>query len=480
MKNLVTNTASLVFAVLFVSAALSRPSIALTIVNDNNPAFVYSLNSNINTPTSNWAYLPASNDYGGDEHSTNGARQGPAYQGASVSFTFTGTQVTWYGKKGPNYGYASVKLDFGQATIVNNYNSREIDQTALASFSGLANTFHVITINVLHQTQGSDYFQTVDYFTTDGVAVPLSKGTAAGWQNVHSLDFNPSVPDCPEGQGYINAAGWTCYGYLASDISGGQFWGGKAGATVTYTYTGSLIEMYGRPDAENGYFTVSIDGKAYGTYDANLGNVDDDMFNGILMFAAQTSNSTHTITVTTTGTNDGYYNASGNGTSGNLLQLDEFVSFGGNGSSPTPPPTPGSCQYQGAPQGPANQAPVTRSQSDGDGNLWDAGSILWSNNPAIILYPTVEDNLSQKFVWTQKSPGYTVCSSHSGEGCALNSNGSLIQGPTGDIFQMLAGTTSNSVTILDVTACGYVQRPSPEHGLTLGSTPTNWFIIGSN
>src|ERR1700691_1237463 len=101
MKNLVTNTASLVFAVLFVSAALSRPSIALTIVNDNNPAFVYSLNSNINTPTSNWAYLPASNDYGGDEHSTNGARQGPPYQGGGASFTFTETQVTLYGKKGP-------------------------------------------------------------------------------------------------------------------------------------------------------------------------------------------------------------------------------------------------------------------------------------------------------------------------------------------------------------------------------------------
>src|SRR6202012_3114866 len=98
------------------------------------------------------------------------------------------------------------------------------------------------------------------------------------------------------------------------------------------------------PDAENGYYTVYIDCADNGTYDANLGDIDDDAFNGVMMFAASfPSGGTHTIEVVTNGTNNGYYNASGNGTSGNLLQMDEFVSFAGSGSTPPPP---SGCQDQ--------------------------------------------------------------------------------------------------------------------------------------
>jgi hypothetical protein len=180
--------------------------------------------------------------------------------------------------------------------------------------------------------------------------------------------------------------------------------------------------MYGRPDAENGYYTVYVDGEDNGTYDANLGDIDDDEFNAVMMFAASfPGGGTHTIDVVTTGTNNGYYNASGNGTSGNLLQMDEFVSFVGSGSTPPPPPPPppSGCQYQVSPQGSPNQPPYNLSLSDGQGNLWDAGLILSSSNSDIILYPAVSGNMSQDFVFTQVSPGYTICSSHPGEGCAL-------------------------------------------------------------
>jgi hypothetical protein len=163
-----------------------------------------------------------------------------------------------------------------------------------------------------------------------------------------------------------------------------------------------------------------------------------------------------------------------------LLQMDEFVSFVGSGSTPPPPPPPSGCQYQVSPQGSPNQPPYTLSLSDGQGNLWDAGSILSSSNPDIILYSKVPGNMSQDFVFTQVSPGYTICSSHPGEGCALASNGNLIQGPTGDIFQMLGGTAPGSNHILDVTACGFVQTPSPGSGITIGSTPENWYPTTPN
>ena len=459
-----------------------------TIVNDNDPSIVYSLATNITTPTSNWSYFGPgiSEDYGGDEHSTNMARPGPAYQGASVSITWTGTSITWYGKMGPNYGEVRVALESnsgGTAPFVfSAYNPTLLSQHANVTMTAPAG-MHVLTINLLNATQGSDRWQTIDYFSiTGGGPVALSQGSTANWKNLQSMAFNPAVPSCPDGVGYSNPNGWTCYGYLASDLSGGQFWGGTAGANISYTFTGNLVEMYGRPDAENGFYTVYVDGENNGTYDANLGDIDDDEFNAVMMFAASfPSGGTHTIDVVTTGTNNGYYNASGNGTSGNLLQMDEFVSFVGSGSPPPPPPPPPSgCQYQVSPQGSPNQPPYTLSLSDGQGNFWDAGSILSSSNTSIILYPKVPSNMSQDFVFTEMSPGYTICSSHPGEGCALASNGNLIQGPTGDIFQMLGGTAPGSNHILDVTACGFVQVPSPNSGITIGSTPENWFPTNPN
>jgi hypothetical protein len=478
---------SVLFVTVLLSAAVqTMVGMAQTIVNDNDPSVVYSLATNITTPTSDWQYGSGnSEDYAGDEHSTNMARPGPAYQGASVSITWTGTSITWYGKMGPNYGEARVALESnsgGTASLIfNAYNPTELSQHANVTMTAPAG-MHVLTINLLNATQGSDHWQTIDYFSiTGGGAVALSQGSTASWKSLQSMVFNPAVRTCAEGVGYVNVNGWTCYGYLASDLSGGQFWGGEAGATISYTFTGNLIELYGRPDAENGYYTVYVDGGDSGTYDANLGDIDDDEFNAVMMFAAKfPGGGTHTIKLVTTGTNNGYYNASGNGKSGNLLQMDEFVSFVEGGSTPPPPPPPSGCQYEVSPQGPANQPLATFSLSDSRGNSWDAGSILWSSNPDIILYPVVRGNMSQDFVVTQKSPGYTICSSHPGESCALNSNGKLIQGPTGDIFQLLGGTASGSNYILDVTACGYVQRPSPDSGITIGSTPANWYLTNPN
>ena len=147
--------------------------IGQTIVNDNDPSIVYSLATNITTPTSDWSYFGPgiSEDYGGDEHSTNMARPGPAYQGASVSITWTGTSITWYGKMGPNYGEVRVALESnsgGTAPFVfSAYNPTELSQHANVTMTAPAG-MHVLTINLLNATQGSDRWQTIDYFSITG------------------------------------------------------------------------------------------------------------------------------------------------------------------------------------------------------------------------------------------------------------------------------------------------------------------------
>jgi hypothetical protein len=468
----------------FLSALLSGSAMPVvaqqTIVNDNDPAVVYSLGSNITTPTSNWNYFSGNDvDYNRDEHSTNVARYGPAsaWQGASVSVTWYGTSITWYGKMGPSYGEAKVSLEVGSGVapvIFNAYNPTELDQHANVTMTAPAGV-HVLTISLLDATQGSDHVQTVDYFSViGGGALPLSQGSVAGYYqwNSGALAFNKlGGPSCPYGGGNnIN-----CYGYLASDLSGGQFYTDTTGDSITWKFTGSLAEIYGRPDAENGFFGVTIDGTSYGPVDESYGNNDDDTNNGVLIFAAQVPNGNHSLTIANLGYNNGYY-----AENSNMLQIDQFVAFttgnsGGGGGTPA-----GTCQYQKPPQGSAGQAPLVLSTANGTAGYWDAGSILWSNNPQVIVYPKVNGNGSQDFTWTQKSPGYTVCSNNGTNLCLANQGGNLINARVGDTFQLLPGSSGTSYYVLDVTACSYVENSSTGQAITLGSSPSNWYFSGPN
>jgi hypothetical protein len=159
MNRLLRIASMLAFAVLLVSGAVAMPGWAQTIVNDNDPSVIYSLSTDTTTPTSDWSYYSGIlRDYDGNEHSSNFSRPGTAYQGASVSITFTGTTITWYGKKGPRYGYAIAGLETGAFVQFNGYNAIEIDQNANVTLSAPYG-YHVLTIKLLHQTQGSDYYQ---------------------------------------------------------------------------------------------------------------------------------------------------------------------------------------------------------------------------------------------------------------------------------------------------------------------------------
>jgi hypothetical protein len=84
---------------------------------------------------------------------------------------------------------------------------------------------------------------------------------------------------------------------------------------MSWTFSGAMVQVFGRPDSENGPFDVYIDNKYRQTVNGTFGTVDDDTLNGALMVVvAGLGGGQHTITLVNTG-------------NGRALQIDEFRSY---------------------------------------------------------------------------------------------------------------------------------------------------------
>jgi GH25 family lysozyme M1 (1,4-beta-N-acetylmuramidase) len=110
-----------------------------------------------------WRTVSKSSAYGGSyvaEH----------LEGASASFSFMGTQVTWFTLTGPAQGKASVVIDGHARGTFNQYSSTVHTKVAHV-FSGLAKGTHTITVRVLGQVGApgaSDTQVAIDAFRAGG------------------------------------------------------------------------------------------------------------------------------------------------------------------------------------------------------------------------------------------------------------------------------------------------------------------------
>ena len=126
-----------------------------------------------------WRTVSKSGTYGGSyvtEH----------LEGASASFSFMGTQVTWYTITGPTQGKASVSIDGHVRGTFNQYASTVHTKVAHA-FRGLANGAHTITVRVLGQVGApvaSDTQVVIDAFRAGG-KTSLTPALDPAWRNVH-------------------------------------------------------------------------------------------------------------------------------------------------------------------------------------------------------------------------------------------------------------------------------------------------------
>lgn len=276
-------------------------------INDTDAAIIYSRGDG---KTQNWDHFqPAPENYQQDEHSSRFVRGGGPVSGVGVVVNFNGTGITWIGKKGPQYGKASYSIDGGPAQTVDNYKSAEMSQNANITVGGLAAESHVLSISLLDQKNAasSGYWQTIDAFSVEGSFLNPSQATIAGY-NSPELKFSGTWHSGRVSDG--------------SDLSGGHYWSNEAKASMSWTFVGSLIEVFGRPDYEDGYMDVYIDTnpKPVASVNAHWGSTDDDTLNAYMLFAKKLTPGQHTIKLVVAGKHD-------SSARDNYVQVDELVAF---------------------------------------------------------------------------------------------------------------------------------------------------------
>ncbi|MDP9386901.1 MAG: Ig-like domain-containing protein [Actinomycetota bacterium] len=179
--------------------------------------------------------------------------------GASASYAFSGTAVTWYTLTGPNQGTARVAIDGVDQGSFDLYAKRATYKVA-RSFSGLAAGAHTITVTVTGQKApaSTDTLVAVDAFAV-GRSVDATPALTARWAAV-------------------SASGASGGAYARADL---------AGAEVTVSFTGTQVEWFTVAGPGGGQAEVYVDGArrasvdtyapttTYGVAAASIGGLAD-------------------------------------------------------------------------------------------------------------------------------------------------------------------------------------------------------------
>lgn len=236
-------------------------------------------------------------------------------QGPMAVMNFTGTGITLYGQTGTNVGIGAYTIDGGPLHTFDAYASPGAFPAQLVSLSGLSNKAHVLTYQVTcnKNAKSSQHYQTLASYSVNGGPNELSEATPYSYVN---------------GNVTFGRKGWACGSDNPRDISGGHCWDGTAGDYAEWPFTGSLVEVFIRPDVGDGYFDVQIDGDTV-AHDVNgqYTTVDNDQLDAWMAFAKSgLSSGQHTIKLIVDG--DAAY-PNEHETSGlkNLLQFDVGLVF---------------------------------------------------------------------------------------------------------------------------------------------------------
>jgi len=237
-----------------------------TTYDDTNPAIVYSQGQN-GDGVNGWGTGSDAADFGGGEHYSN------AYSGSFVVH-FSGTDFQWIGKKGPNFGIASLFLDGQSVGTVDAYSPSVLHQQVLYSTGGLANGAHVFQMkigtypNPAKNPASSNWYQVMDGFATSGTPLNLKMIS-------------------PQNASVTKAGSWS---FGPNVLSGAYCWSNDRStpASLTLPFSGTGVEVYGHPEGEDGMMDVYIDGSYVTTvdqYNPLLDGILSDATNDTLLYA---------------------------------------------------------------------------------------------------------------------------------------------------------------------------------------------------
>jgi hypothetical protein len=258
---------------LFVNTGLLSAQVTSGIYDDRDSHISYS---------GTWSQATQTGDYQGTHTWSNTV-------GSAVSLTFTGTQVTYVYPLYSSRGYAEVSIDGSVVTPqLDAYASTWVMQK-LATYSGLANATHTITVSVLgtHDSQSSGSIVALDAFIV---------GTSFD-------DANPTV---------TYTGGWTTLSQTG-DWNGTHQYITSAGS-ASFVFAGPFVTYVFPSGSNRGIASVSIDGAAQASVDEYSPATEPQLsvsFGGL-------SSGIHTIVISWTGQQD-------SSSSGSHIAVDQFI-----------------------------------------------------------------------------------------------------------------------------------------------------------
>lgn len=171
----------------------------------------------------------------------NGPYRMSKVMGNTSQFSFSGTSVKWLTKKGPAQGIASVKIDGINKGTFDTY--AVTNQSYTASFTGLSSATHKIMIKVMGKKNAA---ATATNVAVDGFTV----GTTTTQETAATVLFD------------------TWKGVASSSASGGAYRASATpGSTVTFSFTGSVVDWVTATGPHWGKAEVYIDSFDKGTID---------------------------------------------------------------------------------------------------------------------------------------------------------------------------------------------------------------------
>ncbi len=208
--------------------------------------------------------------------------------GATASITFTGTSVTWIGRRNRGGGIALVRIDAGPAIEVDLFARPNEIRTNILTLNGLSDGKHTLTIEVT------------------GRQNPLADSNVVV---VDAFDLEPQIashlqetdPDVILSAGWVqdDSSAWSGGGVATGDDPA---WGGMrftetAGEKATLKFRGTSIRWSGYRGPDAGIARVQLDGVAT---EVDL-YAPKQMFQEVVFTATGLADTTHTLTIEATG-----------------------------------------------------------------------------------------------------------------------------------------------------------------------------------
>ncbi|WWD19634.1 hypothetical protein CI109_104096 [Kwoniella shandongensis] len=252
-------------------------------VDDTSPQFEWS-------PSSSWTASHSSDPSRGQYYQQ--TYHSTSSDDASFTFRFNGTAIYIYGARRSEHGTYSVQLDEGDVLYTLGYDDPDRFQTLLYTAGGLShNIEHVITLTNL----------------------PSKTASLPNHTNVWGLDIDYVVVSSPivgslYTSKYDNVA--TTFAYSGKDWiqsaepeSDGYYNGTNAlthtvGDGVTFSFSGSSVQLFGTADRDRGNYSVKLDSGVSHVFN---GSSDEISIGTSLYVASNLTDEPHTLHVTNLG-----------------------------------------------------------------------------------------------------------------------------------------------------------------------------------